>query len=64
MLKVGDHVYINGTDDEGTVKAVHPHEVTVSVSVSGANGREDRKYAYESVRLDPTMSETSEYRDH
>jgi hypothetical protein len=62
MLKVGDHVYINGTDEEGTVKAVHPHEVTVSVS--GANGREDRKYAYESVRLDPTMSETSEYRDH
>jgi hypothetical protein len=63
MLKVGDHVYINGTDEEGTVKAVHPHEVLVSVTVGGANGREDRKFSYESVRLDPALGEASEYRD-
>jgi hypothetical protein len=62
MLKIGDHVYINGTDEEGTVKAVHPHEVLVTVN--GANGHEDRKFSYESVRLDPTLGEASKYRDH
>ncbi len=62
MLKVGDTVYINGTEDEGIVKAVHPHEALVSVKVSG--GHEDRKYALESLRREPTMSEASNFSDH
>jgi hypothetical protein len=60
-LKVGDHVYIDGTREEGTVKDVHPHEIVVRVTVAG--GHEDRKYAHEDLRLDPTMNEASNYRD-
>jgi 6-pyruvoyl-tetrahydropterin synthase len=62
MLKVGDRVFINGSDEEGTVKQVHPHEVVVRVSVPG--GHEDRKYALEAVRLDPTLGEVSKFVDH
>lgn len=62
MLKTGDRVYIDATDEEGTVKAVHPHEVVVRVEVAG--GHEDRKYANEDLRLDPTLSEVSKFVDH
>jgi len=62
MLKVGDRVYIDGTKEEGTVKAVHPHEILVRVTVPG--GHEDRKYAHEDLRLDPKMDEVSNFVDH
>jgi hypothetical protein len=62
MLKVGDRVYIDGTQEEGTVKQVHPHEILVRVAVPG--GHEDRKYAHEDLRLDPTMNEASNFIDH
>ncbi len=62
MLKPGDRVYIDGTREEGTVKAVHPHEILVRVKVPG--GHEDRKYALEDLRLDPTLGEVSEFYDH
>ncbi len=62
MLKAGDKVYIDGTREEGTVRDVTPHEVTVRVAVDG--GHEDRKYAHEDLRLDPTMSEASKFIDH
>ncbi|MBD5656755.1 MAG: hypothetical protein IAI50_16470 [Candidatus Eremiobacteraeota bacterium] len=62
MLKAGDRVYINGTSDEGTVKEVHAHEVTVRIIVAG--GHEDRKFPHESLRLDPTMTEASHFIDH
>jgi hypothetical protein len=61
-LKVGDRVYIDGTNEEGTVKDVHPHEILVRVKVAG--GHEDRKYAHEDLRLDPTMGEASKFIDH
>lgn len=62
MLKAGDRVYIDGTKEEGTVKAVHPHEILVRVEVG--SGHEDRKYALEDLRLDPTMKEASKFIDH
>jgi hypothetical protein len=62
MLKLGDRVYIDGTKEEGTVKEVHPREILVRVKVPG--GHEDRKYAHEDLRLDPTMSEASKFVDH
>lgn len=62
MLKTGDRVYIDGTHEEGMVKEVHAHEIIVRVSVSG--GHEDRKFAHESLRLDPTMKEASNLIDH
>jgi hypothetical protein len=62
MLKSGDRVRINATDEVGTVKQVHPHEVVVSVAV--ANGHEERRYAHESLQLDPTMREASNFIDH
>jgi hypothetical protein len=62
MLKAGDHVYIDGTNEEGTVTEVHPHEVTVRVKT--LDGHETRKYTYEDLRLDPTMDEASRYVDH
>jgi len=62
MLKLGDRVYIDGTKEEGTVEEVHPHEILVRVKVPG--GHEDRKYAHEDLRLDPTMSEASKFVDH
>jgi hypothetical protein len=62
MLKAGDHVFIDGTHDEGVVKEVHAHEVVVRVTVPG--GHEERKYAHESLRLDPTMNEASRFVDH
>jgi hypothetical protein len=62
MLKVGDRVFINGSDEEGTVTQVHPHEIAVRVKVPG--GHEDRKYAHEALRLDPTLNEVSKYVDH
>ncbi|HTV93364.1 MAG TPA: hypothetical protein VMG98_11670 [Verrucomicrobiae bacterium] len=62
MFKPGDHVYINGTEEEGTVNEVHPHEVVVRVEVPG--GHETRKYALEAVRLDPTLGEVSKFVDH
>jgi hypothetical protein len=62
MLKIGDLVRINATDEAGTVKQVHPHEIVLSVAV--ANGHEERRYARESVQLDPTMKEVSNFSDH
>jgi hypothetical protein len=62
MLKIGDRVLIDGTREEGTVKQVHPHEVVVRVKTS--EGHEERRYAYEDLRLDPTMSEASDFIDH
>ena len=62
MLKRGDRVYIDGTNEEGTVVDVHPHEIVVRVEVPG--GHETRQYAHEALRLDPTMSEVSEFIDH
>jgi hypothetical protein len=62
MLKAGDKVYIDGTHDEGIVKEVHAHEVVVRVNVDG--GHEERKYSYESLRLDPTLNEASRFIDH
>jgi hypothetical protein len=62
MLKAGDHVYLDGTHEEGTVKEVHPHEVVVRVTVPG--GHETRKYAHEDLRIDPTMKEASDFIDH
>jgi hypothetical protein len=62
MFKPGDRVYIDGTNEEGTVKDVHPHEVLVRVKVAG--GHEERKYTYEDLRLDPTMQEVSKFYDH
>jgi len=62
MLKVGDKVRIDGTQEEGTVREVHPHEILVRVVVPG--GHEDRKYAHEDLHLDPTMSEVSRFVDH
>jgi hypothetical protein len=62
MLKAGDRVYIDGTQEEGVVKDVHPHEIVVRVKVSG--GHEERKYAQEDLRLDPTMNEASRFVDH
>jgi hypothetical protein len=62
MLKLGDRVYIDGTREEGTVKAVHRHGIVVRVSVPG--GHEDRTYTQEDLRLDPTLNEASGYVDH
>ena len=62
MLKVGDHVRIDGSSEEGTVREVHPHEILVRVKVPG--GHEDRKYAHEDLKLDPTLSEVSKFVDH
>lgn len=62
MLKVGDRVRLDGTGEEGTVREVHPHEAVVRVEIPG--GHEDRRYPYESLRLDPTMNEASNFIDH
>jgi hypothetical protein len=62
MLKAGDRVYIDGTKEEGTVKDVHPHEIIVRVKTT--QGHEDRKYALEDLRLDPTLGEASRFVDH
>jgi hypothetical protein len=62
MLKAGDRVYIDSTQEEGTVKEVHPHEVLVRVEVPG--GHAERKFAHEDLRLDPTMNEVSKFIDH
>ena len=62
MLKAGDRVYIDGTQEEGTGKQGHPHEILVRVTVPG--GHEDRKYALEALRRDPTMNEASDFIDH
>lgn len=62
MLKVGDRVFIDGTKEEGTVKDVHPHEIVVRVKT--LQGHEERKYAHEDLRLDPTISEISDFIDH
>ena len=62
MLKAGDRVYIDATNERGTVKEVHPHQILVRVQVPG--GHEERKFALEDLRLDPTMSEVSDFYDH
>lgn len=62
MLKPGDRVFIDGSKEEGIVKHVHPHEVVVQVKTP--EGHEVRKYAYEDLRLDPTLDEVSRFVDH
>lgn len=62
MLKPGDRVFIDGTNEEGTVKEIHPHEVVVRVKTT--QGHEERKYTYEDLRLDPTLDEASRFVDH
>ena len=62
MLKAGDRVFIDGTNEEGTVREVHPHEVTVRVKTS--QGHEDWAFAHGDLRLDPTMDEASGFVDH
>ena len=62
MLKVGDRVYVDATNEEGTVKEVHPHKIVVRVAT--ATGHEERGYSIEDLRLDPTMSEASNFIDH
>jgi hypothetical protein len=62
LLKVGDRVFIDGTHEEGTVKEVHPHEVIVRVTT--ADGHENKRFAHEDLRLDPTMNEASGFVDH
>lgn len=62
MLKPGDRVFIDATSEEGTVKEVHPHEVLVRIKTM--QGHEERRYTYEDLRLDPTMSEVSDFVDH
>ncbi|HTA40511.1 MAG TPA: hypothetical protein VK760_15605 [Candidatus Acidoferrales bacterium] len=62
MLKVGDRVYVDATNEEGTVKEVHPHKIVVRVAT--ATGHEERGYSVEDLRLDPTMSEASNFIDH
>jgi hypothetical protein len=61
-LKLGDHVRIPADDVVGTVTDVHPHDVTVKVTIDGETVH--RKYAYESVVREPTMEEASHYIDH
>jgi preprotein translocase subunit YajC len=62
MLKSGDRVIIDGGPLSGTVKHVHPHEAVVEITTG--TGREEKRYALESLRRDPTMSEASNFRDH
>jgi hypothetical protein len=62
LLKIGDTVFIDGTKETGTVKEVHPHEIVVRVKTT--QGHEDRKYAHEDLRLDPTLKESSNFVDH
>lgn len=61
MLKAGDKVRIDGTAEEGIVRAVHTHEILVRVAASG--GHEGREYTHEDLRLDPTMDEASRFVD-
>jgi hypothetical protein len=62
MLKAGDRVFIDGTREEGTVKEVHPHEILVRVKTP--DGHQDKKFALEDLRRDPTMKEASGFVDH
>jgi len=62
LFKLGDKVYIDGSNEVGTVKDVHPHEILVRVTVPG--GHEERKYAHEDLRLNPTLDEVSKFYDH
>jgi hypothetical protein len=62
MLRVGDRVRIDATNEIGIVKEIHPHELVVRVEVPG--GHERRKYAHEDLRLEPTLDEVSHYVDH
>jgi hypothetical protein len=62
MLKPGDRVFIDGTQEEGTVKEVHPHEALVRVRTPA--GTQERRYSHESLRLDPTMDEATGFVDH
>jgi len=63
MFKVDDKVYLDETDDEGTIKEIHPHEAIASVKVPG--GQEDRKNMLMRVFASiPTMKEESDFIDH
>ena len=62
MLKAGDRVFVDATKEEGTVKEVHPHQIIVRIVTP--TGHEERGYAVEDLRLDPTMDEISNFRDH
>ncbi|HET9393288.1 MAG TPA: hypothetical protein VFO29_07210 [Candidatus Rubrimentiphilum sp.] len=53
---------MDATKEEGTVKEVHPHQIIVRISTP--TGHEERGYAVEDLRLDPTMDEVSNFRDH
>ena len=41
MLKVGDRVYVQGTQEQGTVKEIHPHEALVRVESPAATRNEN-----------------------
>lgn len=59
LLKLGDRVSIPGEKLQGTVTAVHPHEIIVRLE-SG----EHRGFAHESLHRQSTFEETSNYIDH
>ena len=62
MLRPGDHVYIDGSGEEGVVKEVHTHEVIVQVQVAG--GHDERKYAHDSLRFAPRTAEKAYFFAH
>lgn len=59
MLKIGDRVFIDGTQEEGTVKAIHGHTIIVKVEASN----EERRYVAEDLRLDADHSKPTHFRD-
>ncbi len=57
VLKIGDRVFIDGTQEEGTVKDVHGRTIIVKV------GNEERRYVPEDLRLDVDHSKPTHFRD-
>ncbi|MGZ3497178.1 MAG: hypothetical protein ACXVAM_06715 [Vulcanimicrobiaceae bacterium] len=62
MFKIGDRVFIDGTQEEGTVKDIHGRTIIVRVSTS--DGHEERRYVAEDLRLDPHHSKPTHFRDN
>jgi len=61
MFKIGDRVFIDGTQEEGTIKDIHGHTIIVKVSTS--EGHEQRRYVAEDLRLDTDHSKPTHFRD-